>query len=254
VLLSIPVSILVGLPALRLRGLHLVVATLAFGLAAERAILPHLAVAGVRVVLPTYLGSDAALYYFFLVVTALAFALALRMRTTRIGRSFIAIRDSEQVASAYGIRPVRVKLTGFVVSGAIAALAGGMLSYQLGSMNAGYASVPFSIAWLTYSVVAGIASIAGPVIAALVFGLYPELAKTAVQASNISHIPEIFAAISVILVMAVNPGGLASMARFLRSRASAHSDDEASDAADLAAIEAAATAEEHVGALVGTRS
>jgi branched-chain amino acid transport system permease protein len=247
------VSILVGLPALRLRGLHLVIATLAFGLAAERAILPHLAVGGVRVVLPTYLGSDAALYYFFLVVTAVAFALALRMRTTRIGRSFIAIRDSEQVASAYGIRPVRVKLTGFVVSGAIAALAGGMLSYQLGSMNAGYASVPFSIAWLTYSVVAGIASVWGPVIAALVFGLYPELAKTAVQASNISHIPEVFAAVSVILVMAVNPLGLASMARFLRSRASAHDDDEASDAADLAAIEAAATAEEHVGALVGAR-
>ncbi len=253
VLLSLPVSILVGLPALRLRGLHLVVATLAFGLAAERAILPHLSGGGVAVELPSYLGSDAALYYFFLLVTAVAFVLALRMRMTRIGRSFIAIRDSEQVASAYGIRPVRVKLTGFVVSGAIAALAGGMLTYQLGSMNAGYASVPFSIAWLTYSVVAGIASIGGPVIAALVFGLYPELAKTAVDAANISHIPEMVAAVLVILIMAVNPGGLASMSRFVRARASAH-DDGASDVADLAAIEAAATAEEHVGALVGTKA
>jgi branched-chain amino acid transport system permease protein len=246
VLLSIPVSVLVGLPALRLRGLHLVVATLAFGLAAERALLPRFSEGGVRVVLPTYMRSDRALYYFFLLVTALAFFLAARMQATRVGRSFFAIRDSETVASAYGIRPVRVKLTGFVVSGGIAALAGSMLTYQLGALNGGYGSVAFSIEWLAYSVVAGITSIAGPVIGALFFGLYPELAKSAVSASNISHVQEILAAVLVIVIMAVNPRGLASMSRFIRSRASAHQDDEATDVADLAAIEAAAAAERHL--------
>jgi branched-chain amino acid transport system permease protein len=247
VLLSIPVSILIGLPALRLRGLHLVVATLAFGLAAERALLPRFSEGGVRVVLPTYMRSDRALYYFFLAVTVVAFVLAGRMKATRVGRSFFAIRDSETVASAYGIRPVRVKLTGFVVSGAIASLAGSMLTYQLGALNAGYGSVAFSIEWLAYSVVAGITSIAGPIIGALFFGLYPELAKSTVSASNISHIQEIFAAVLLIVIMAVNPEGLASMSRFVRSRASAHEDDDgASDAEDLAAIEAAATAERHL--------
>jgi branched-chain amino acid transport system permease protein len=252
VLLSVPVSILVGLPALRLRGLHLAVATLAFGLAAERAILPRLSEGGVRVSLPGYLNSDRALYYFFLFVTVLAFVIAGRMQATRVGRSFFAIRDSETVASAYGIRPVRVKLTGFVVSGAIASLAGAMLTYQLGALNAGYGTVTFSIQWLAYSVVAGIMSIAGPIIGALFFGLYPELAKSAVSASNISHVQEIFAAVLVIVIMAVNPGGLASMSRFVRSRATAHVDDEASDAADLAAIEAAAAAEENLEALPPT--
>ncbi|HZQ28514.1 MAG TPA: ABC transporter permease [Acidimicrobiales bacterium] len=222
VLVSIPVSILVGLPALRVRGLHLVVATLAFGLAAERAIIPHFSQGGVRVALPSYLRSDVTLYYFFLALTAAVFVFAMRIQRTRVGRSFFAIRDSETVAAAYGIRPVRVKLTGFVISGAIAALAGAMLTYQLGSLVESYASVGFSIQWLGNAVVGGITSIAGPLIAALLFGLYPELTKSAVSASNISHVPEMVSAVLVIVIMAVNPGGLASMSRFVRARATAH--------------------------------
>lgn len=221
VLLSIPVSILVGLPALRLRGLHLAVATLAFGLAAERAILPRFAIAN-RVTLPHSLDSDAARYYLILGLTALAFVVAWRISVSRVGRSFYAIRDSETVAAAYGIRPVRVKLTGFVVSGAFSALAGGLLTYQLGGVNSQYGSVFFSITWLTYAVVAGIGSLGGPVIAALLFGLYPELTKGAVKASSISFIPQIIAGALLLVIMMINPGGLASMNRFIRSRATAY--------------------------------
>jgi sulfate-transporting ATPase len=242
VLLSIPVSVLVGLPALRLRGLHLAVATLAFGLAAERAIVPRFDY-GHPVRLPSALDNDTARYYLFLVLTVAAFALAWRIARTRVGRSFFAIRDSETVAEAYGIRPVRVKLTGFVVSGAIAALAGTMITYQLGSVQTQYASVFFSISWLVYAVIGGITSIAGPIVAALAFGLYPELTKAAVQAASISFVPEIVASAALILIMAVNPEGLASMARFVRSRASAYEGTDDGDA-DLIAIEQAAA--EHV--------
>lgn len=245
VLLSVPVSILVGLPALRLRGLHLAVATLAFGLAAERAIIPRFDASN-RVRLPGYLDSDTARYYLYLVLAAAAFALAWRISRTRVGRSFFAIRDSETVAAAYGIRPVRVKLTGFVVSGAIAALAGTMLTYQLGGVNTQYASVFFSISWLAYAVVAGIASIAGPVVGALLFGLYPELTKAEVQAASISFWPQIVSSALLILIMAINPGGLASMARFVRSRASAYEGTDDEPDADLVAIEEAAA--EHVAA------
>ncbi|HVT76778.1 MAG TPA: ABC transporter permease [Acidimicrobiales bacterium] len=220
VIFSIPVSILIGLPALRLRGLHLAVATLAFGLAAERAILPRFDASN-RVVLPHWLDSDGARYYLILGLTALVFLLAWRISVSRVGRSFYAIRDSETVAAAYGIRPVRVKLTGFVVSGAISALAGGLLAYQLGGVSGQYGSVFFSITWLTYAVVAGIGSLGGPVIAALLFGLYPELTKGAVKATSISFWPEIIAAALLLVIMMVNPGGLASMNRFIRSRATA---------------------------------
>jgi sulfate-transporting ATPase len=239
VLLSIPVSILVGLPALRLRGLHLAVATLAFGLAAERAIVPRFDYAN-PVRLPDALNSDTARYYVFLTLTVAAFAVAWRIAKTRVGRSFFAIRDSETVAAAYGIRPVRVKLTGFVVSGAIAALAGTLITYQLGGVQTQYASVFFSISWLIYAVIGGITSIAGPIIAALSFGLYPELTKAAVQAASISFMPQIVAAALLIVIMAINPEGLASMARFVRARASAYEDT--TPEADLTAIEEAAAA------------
>jgi branched-chain amino acid transport system permease protein len=226
VLLSIPVSMLIGIPALRLRGLHLAVTTLAFGLAAERAIVPRFDIAH-PVLLPHWLQSDTNRYYLFLGLTLLALGTCWRISRTRVGRSFYAIRDSETVAAAYGIRPVRTKLTGFVVSGAIAALAGTMLTYQLGGVNTTYASVYFSISQLANAVVAGIGYLIGPVIGAVLFDLYPELNKAAVSASSISFIPQITAAAFTILIMAAYPGGLASFVRSLRARASAH--DEPAD-------------------------
>ncbi|MBV8693732.1 MAG: hypothetical protein JOY57_18935, partial [Actinobacteria bacterium] len=116
--------------------------------------------------------------------------------------------------------------------------------------NSAYGSVTFSINWLANAVVAGITSVFGPIIGALFFGLYPELTKSAVAASNISHLPEIISSVLLIVIMAINPEGLASMGRFVRARATAHAVEE-DDAADLEAIEAAAVAEQHVEDLVG---
>lgn len=241
VLFSIPVSMLVGLPALRLRGLHLAVATLAFGVAAERAIVPRL-FGNAILRPPSAFESEVSRYYLFLGLTVAAFFLAWRISRTRVGRSFAAIRDSETVAAAYGIRPVRVKLTGFAVAGAIAALAGTMVSYQLGSVRTEYASVYFSITWLANSVVAGIASIAGPVIGAFFFNLWPELSKSKVAATSISFWPQIFSSSLLIVIMAVNPGGLASMSRFVRRRVSAYAEPEVDD------LEALSRAAETAGA------
>lgn len=232
VALAVPVAALVSLPALRLRGLHLAVATMAFGLAAERAILPRFD-ASDRLAPPTWMQTDRDRYWVFLSLAAAAVFVCWRISRTRIGRSFAAIRDSEVVAAAYGIRPVRVKLTGFAVSGAIAALGGTMLTYQLGAVGTGSASVFASISALANGVVSGIGSLAGPAIGGFLFGLYPELTRGEVQATSLSFWPQITASALLILMLAVNPGGLASMARFVRSRASAYDDDEVEDG-DLA--------------------
>jgi branched-subunit amino acid ABC-type transport system permease component len=237
VLLSVPVSILLGLPALRLRGLHFAVVTLAFALVAERAIVPHFVGTNNTLHKPAFLGSDTPLYYLFLGLTVIAFSFAWRISRTKTGRAFRAVRDSETVAMAYGIQPTRTKLTGFVVSGAIAALAGTMVAYELGSVQPSYASVAFSILWLAYAVVAGITSLGGPLIGAVLFGLVPELSQGEVHAAKISHWPEAVAALLLIIVVAINPQGLASFARFLRTRVSAHEEEPDED---LRAIEAAA--------------
>ncbi len=224
VALAVPVAVLVSLPALRLRGLHLAVATLAFGLAAERAIVPRFD-ASDRVAPPTWMQTDRDRYWVFLSLAAVAVLVCWRISRTRIGRSFAAIRDSEMVAAAYGIRPVRVKLTGFAVSGAIAALGGTMITYQLGAVSTQSSSVFSSISALANAVVAGIGSLAGPAIGGFLFGLYPELTRGEVQATSLSFWPQITASALLILMLAVNPGGLASMARFVRTRASAYDED-----------------------------
>ncbi len=236
VLLSIPVAAIIGLPGLRLRGMHLVIATLLFGLVVERGVSPRFT-ASRLLSKPNFLTSDTALFYVFAVLTVLAFAFAWRVHTTRTGRAFRAMRDSEMVSAAYGIQPVRTKLTGFAISGAIGSLAGVMIAYELGSVQPQYASVAFSIEWLLQSVVAGITQLLGPMIGAVFFGLLPEVSKGEVQAANISAWPQVIAGVLVILIMAINPEGLASFARFLRSRVSAHDIDEDED---LEAIKAAA--------------
>jgi branched-chain amino acid transport system permease protein len=239
VALAVPVAALVSLPALRLRGLHLAVATMAFGLAAERAIVPRFD-ASDRVTPPSWMATDRARYWVFLALAVAAVVVCWRISRTRIGRSFAAIRDSEVVAAAYGIRPVRVKLTGFAVAGAIAALGGTMLTYQLGGVGTQSASVFSSIANLANAVVAGIGSLAGPAIGAFLFSLYPELTKGEVQATALSFWPQITASALLILMLAVNPGGLASMARFVRSRASAYDDSDEEDLGELMASGASA--------------
>jgi branched-chain amino acid transport system permease protein len=108
-----------------------------------------------------------------------------------------------------------------------------MVSYHLGSVRTEYASVYFSITWLANSVVAGIGSIAGPVIGAFFFSLWPELSKSKVAATSLSFWPQIFSSALVIIIMAVNPGGLASMSRFVRRRVSAYREPEADDLAAL---------------------
>src|SRR5205823_9827804 len=125
--------------------------------------------------LPSYLQSDRVHYYLFLALTVAAMVTCWRISKTRVGRSFFAIRDSETVAAAYGIRPVRVKLTGFVVSGAIASLAGSLLAYQLGGISSAYAGVFFSISQLANAVVGGVTYLLGPIIGSAFFDLYPEL-------------------------------------------------------------------------------
>lgn len=245
VVVSIPVAIVVGVPGLRLRGLYFAIVTLCFSLVAERAIAPRFG-ASALIKRPSYLQSDSALYYVFLALTAIAFVTAWRISTTKTGRAFRAVRDSETVAVAYGIQPTRIKLIGFTVSGAFAALGGAMLAYLLGSVQAGaYTSAFFSITWLANGVVAGITSIAGPIIGALLFGLLPELSKSQVEAASISYWPGVVSAALLIFIMAVNPEGLASMGRFLRARTSAHAGDENED---LAAIESA-----HLGESAGAK-
>ena len=229
-LFSVPFSLLIGIPALRLRGLYLAIATLAFGYGASRLIAGNLSLGRATAPVVNLLGWHARTtleeYYALFAVTLVVAVLCWRVSRTRPGRAFFAVRDSESVASAYGINTTRTKITGFVLAGAVAAVSGSVLTYVIGQPGQGYTDIFFSITWLAYAVVAGIGSIGGAAIAAGVFGLLPLVFTSRASASSTGSGSLIVAGVLLVLVMIINPGGVASMMRFVRRRATVHGDSD----------------------------
>jgi len=131
------VSAIVGLPALRIGGYLLAVATLGFAVAAS-AELFRLRVIHVPPLLarPAILGGrfntydETTFYYVVLAAFLLAFAAVVNFRRGRRGRLLVAMRDNEAAATALGYAPLRAKLAAFTLSGFIAALAGGLYAFQ----------------------------------------------------------------------------------------------------------------------------
>ncbi|MGQ0843720.1 MAG: branched-chain amino acid ABC transporter permease [Sporichthyaceae bacterium] len=125
------ISLLLGVPSLRLRGVYLTIATLAFGVACQRFFFTRPQIRGTSAVevpredllgIPTE--SDRGLYYAVLAVLAVAMLLAWNTRRTDTGRVLFAIRDSEQAAQAMAIRIAPYKIGVFAASAALAAVAG----------------------------------------------------------------------------------------------------------------------------------
>jgi branched-chain amino acid transport system permease protein len=169
------VAAVVGLPALRIRGLYLAVVTLAFALAAVQYFLnptffewiPDQSM-GERPALFGIWAIDSAepFYYLCLAVTVVIAAGLVGIRRSRTGRVLIAMRENERGAAAYGVSVVRMKLSAFAISGALAAVGGALLVLlQRGYTTSLY--VPFdNLLVFTAVVVGGLGSLVGGVIGA----------------------------------------------------------------------------------------
>jgi branched-chain amino acid transport system permease protein len=109
--------------------------------------------------------SSTAIYYVSLVAMVLAFAAVHGIRKSRTGRVLIALRDNEGAVEAYGVSPVRAKLTAFAISGFLAAVAGAMMTHH---QQAFIVDDPaFSINVFAASVVGGLGSLLGAFAGAL---------------------------------------------------------------------------------------
>ena len=167
------VAVVVGIPALRLRGFFLAVTTLALSVATSSYLLgQEWLVPDGLVPRPLLLGridlnDDLYFYYFCLAVLAVVLGAVRALRNGRMGRAIAAVRDNERGAQAYGVSLVRVKLSAFAVSGAVAGLAGGLLVHQQFRLQpVQYAEVQ-SLQAFTMSVIGGLGSLPGAVIGAV---------------------------------------------------------------------------------------
>jgi branched-chain amino acid transport system permease protein len=174
-LVGAAVAVVVGLPAVRLRGLYLAVTTLAFALAVTRYVLNPRFFAWVpsgRVEPGPVLGvwhvdDPTARYQLSLITFAVLLVAVLGIRHSRTGRVLVALRENERGAAAFGVSVVRAKLTAFALAGFIAAVAGVLLMAQNGRFTLGLFPEQDNLIVFTAAVVGGLGSIVGAVIGAL---------------------------------------------------------------------------------------
>ena len=218
---SIPISLLLGVFALRLRGVYFAIATLAFAFLAQKSVFQsYLGAEGgfeKPLVRPSYLRTDQQLYYLLmgslLVVAALCY-LTLR---SRIGTRLTALRDSETAFAVLGHSPARYKLFTICLAGAIASLTGAYYGILQQVVPANYFSPALSIAFFAFAVVGGLGSIGGAVASGLVFGALPKYLDTLSEGRFVGY-DQFFAGGIALLVILTVPGGLADVGRRLWRR------------------------------------
>jgi branched-chain amino acid transport system permease protein len=123
------------------------------------------------------LSSQELYYYLLLACVALVIFIAIRLRDSRQGRSWMAVREDEDVAQAVGVRLVSAKLLAFASGAAMAGLAGAVFASKIGSIYPNSFDLLKSINVLAIVIVGGMGSIPGVILGSLVlFGL-PELLR-----------------------------------------------------------------------------
>lgn len=165
------ISLALGVPSLRLRGVYLAIVTLAFGMVCQSFLFTFTAVSGGAlphvVARPAWLASDRAYYLALLVPLAITLMIIGRMRCGNVGRVLFAIRDSEPAAQALGVRLARYKIGVFAFSAAITGVAGGFYAPLVGATPAGdQFGVLQSWFFLAMPVIGGLSSMAGALLGA----------------------------------------------------------------------------------------
>ena len=171
-ILAAGAGLLVGLPALRARGVSLAVVTLAGAVVVEEAVFKRPTLTGgfggSRVPAPAGLEPSGAAFGLLvlavLVVTAVGLA---KLRTAGAGRRLLAVRANERAAAAVGVDVAATRLGAFALSAFLAGVAGALLGYQQGQLSFGSFGVFVSLAYLAVAYLGGVAGIAGAVVGGL---------------------------------------------------------------------------------------
>jgi branched-chain amino acid transport system permease protein len=173
------VAMLVGIPALRLRGLHLAVTTLAFSLATAQVVTngDYLAkYLPTTIRRPSFLGinlnDEKSYFYFCLVLLVLAVVGVAGLRHSRTARVLIACRDNEQAGQSFGVSLLRARMEAFAISGFLAAFAGGLLAYHEHGLQALAFAPAQSLNLFLLMILGGLGSILGPILGVAYLGIF----------------------------------------------------------------------------------
>jgi len=215
VLIAMLFGAVLGLPILGIRGDYLAIATLGFGeiiriLAGSDLMKPFLG--GPRGIINVpkpidvppdhFLAGPQQIYYISLLCAGIIAFVAWRLRDSRIGRAWVAIREDEDVAEAMGVNLVQTKLMAYMLGAAFAGLGGAIFAGLIGSIFASSISLQVSINVAAIVIVGGMGSIPGVVLGAIFLIGLPELFR------EFSEYRFLFYGIALIVMMRLRPEGL----------------------------------------------
>lgn len=235
-------AIVVGIPALRVKGLFLAVTTLAFAVMAQTWMYRQsvfVKPSGVATVRPqklfgwTFPTDRKQYYYLCVLVLGVLSLMVARLRRTGLGRSLIAVRENEDMAAASTVSPTRIKLTAFGISGGIAGLAGALhatlsINFQPDTVYDPGASIRA----VATAVIGGLGSIAGPILGALWTRGLPA------WFDNTDQVRLLTSGIGLLILLLYFPGGLMQIVYSLRDAALGWADRRLGDRGTAAPVPA----------------
>ncbi|GAA4351954.1 ABC transporter permease [Angustibacter luteus] len=222
---AVPLGLLIGLPALRVRGVNLAIVTLAAGSALDVLLFNNAKFSGgdsgLTVPTPTFMGFNLGIAsgpdyprtIFGVLILAIVIGVGVvvaRLRNSSTGRMLLAVRSNERAAAASGINVPRAKLLAFGISSFIAGLGGVLLAYQQGSVSASSFGVFQSLGLLAIAYVAGIGRISGAVVAGLLLSGAGLMVSAFDKYLGLGIYQAVIAGIALTLTAIQNPNGIAT--------------------------------------------
>jgi branched-chain amino acid transport system permease protein len=186
-LFSAAVGVIVGLPALRLKGIYLAIATIAFNVIVEEIITRWEGLTGGNhgkhlkpvTLFGMKLESDAEFYYLCLALTVLAALACINLLRSPTGRAFVAIRDSEVSASCLGVNLAKYKTMSFAISAALTGVGGALYAHKLAFISPEQFTLLVSIELVTIVILGGVGFLHGAVLGAAFIIVLPQLISIA---------------------------------------------------------------------------
>jgi branched-chain amino acid transport system permease protein len=221
-------GLIFGIPSLRVKGFYLAIATIAAQFIIIWVINHWSALTGgfVGIAVPyasiggLELRTEASLFYLIMVIAVLCILYAKNLARTRVGRSFVAIRDNDLAAEVMGVNLFYYKLLAFFIGCFFAGIAGSLLAHWTGFMSSENFSLAESILYIGMIIIGGLGTTLGPILGVILirglqqvlmvyFGPFLESSFTALPAGFSTGLTPMLFGLVIILFLVLEPRGIA---------------------------------------------